>query len=222
MSTTTQRSKWAVALMTASVGAMTLGGCKTVSQADYTAAIEENTELRERLSSLQETVRQSNSQTSQLQGQNQSLAAENDRLGLLMETERTRSTSGFEGIPGVSVSGSGNSIVVAIAGDVLFSSGSISLKTDAKRSLDRIAQVLESRYGGNQIRVEGYTDSDPIRKSKWKSNEHLSAERALSVEQYLVKKGVSNDRIYAAAFGPALKKGTKKDSRRVEIVILGA
>ena len=109
-----------------------------------------------------------------------------------------------------------------IAGDVLFDSGSVTLKASAKKSLDSVAGVLNSTYGSHNIRVEGYTDTDPITKSGWKPNERLSAERAMAVEAYLVSKGVSNGRVYSAAFGPANAKNSKKDSRRVEIVILGS
>ena len=118
----------------------------------------------------------------------------------------------------------GGDLVVEVAGDVLFDSGSITLKSTAKRTLDRIAGIIERRYGGNLVRVEGYTDRDPIRKTKdkFESNEELSAKRALAVEKYLVSKGIAGDRIYAAAFGPADPKSTKKASRRVEIVILEA
>jgi len=118
----------------------------------------------------------------------------------------------------------GSDLVVQVAGDVLFDPGSITLKSTAKRTLDRVARVILDRYSGNQIRVEGYTDSDPINKSKklYESNEELSAKRALAVEKYLVSRGLSADRVYAAAFGPADPKSTKKASRRVEIVILGA
>ncbi|MGE3108771.1 MAG: flagellar motor protein MotB [Phycisphaerales bacterium] len=116
----------------------------------------------------------------------------------------------------------GGDLVVEVAGDVLFDSGSVTLKSSAKRTLDRIAQTIRGRYAGNIVRVEGYTDRDPIRKSKFESNEELSAKRALAVEKYLVSKGIPGDRIYAAAFGPANPKSTKQQSRRVEIVILGA
>jgi len=110
--------------------------------------------------------------------------------------------------------------VVGVAGDVLFDSGKTELKRSSKSTLDRIAGVIASQYPGRMIRVEGYTDSDPIRKSHWKTNERLSAERAMSVEAYLVSKGVDNDQVYSAAFGPASPKGSKSASRRVEIVIL--
>lgn len=111
-------------------------------------------------------------------------------------------------------------IVVEVAGDVLFSSGKVSLKNDSKRALDQIAQNILRNYPNAQIRIAGHTDSDPIRKSGWKTNERLGAERALAVEEYLASRGVSKDLMYVASFGPAKAKSSKAESRRVEIVIL--
>ncbi len=204
----------------------TLGGCKSISQREYDAAIDENTELRGRISALQESVRESNDTNSSFQAQNEELRIENARLAEQLAAASAHARTGFEGVQGVDVSrrGGGGEVVVNIAGDVLFNSGSAELRKDAKKSLDQIAQVLKSNYGGNEVRVEGYTDSDKLRKTKakWKTNENLSSARAQAVEAYLVSKGVDNKRIYSAAFGPAKPKGTKKDSRRVEIVILGS
>ncbi|MFT5422500.1 MAG: chemotaxis protein MotB [Phycisphaerales bacterium] len=194
-----------------------LGGCKSVSKAQYDAAVQENSELRDRLATLQDSVRQGNGQSQSLESANQQLASENARLQALVDSGQT----GFEGIAGTSVARRGDAIAVTVAGDVLFDSGSVSLKSSAKSSLDRVVSVLQRQYSGNAIRVEGYTDTDPIKKSDWKTNERLSSERALAVESYLVTKGVENERVYSAAFGPAVQRATKKDSRRVEIVILG-
>ena len=219
------------------LGATLLGGCKNVSKADYDAALAENRELRERLASLQGTVNEANDQTGRLSSETQSLADENSRLR--SEVDRLRSAaanqqntasrsvgnSGFEGIAGVQgVTSRGEGLSVEVAGDVLFDSGSATLKNSAKQALDQIASVIGRTYSNNRIRVEGYTDTDPLRRTRdrWKSNERLSSERALAVEEYLVSKGVPGDRIYAAAFGPANPKATKKESRRVEIVILGS
>jgi len=180
--------------------------------------MDENAELRSRLA--------------RAEGENGSLrqelaSAENENANLRSQLKNAPDpdpyATGFEGMPGVDARlNAQGEVVVAIAGDVLFDSGSIKLKSSSKQSLDRIAQVLDSRYAGQTVRVEGYTDTDPIRKSKWETNERLSAERALAVEQYLVGRGVDNDRIYAAAFGPAKQRATKKQSRRVEIVILAS
>ena len=112
-------------------------------------------------------------------------------------------------------------VVITVAGDVLFASGQVTLKPEAKRELDKVARDLESRYSSNRIRVEGYTDSDPIRKSRFASNEALSQARAEAVEQYLISRGVSPSRISAVGMGSAKPKATKAASRRVEIVIMG-
>jgi chemotaxis protein MotB len=126
--------------------------------------------------------------------------------------------------PGTTTRREHGDLIVEVAGDVLFDSGSIVLKASAKRTLDQVARRINAEYSGNVIRVEGYTDTDPIKKQKdkYKDNEELSAQRALAVERYLVGRGVASSQIYAAAFGPANPKGSKKASRRVEIVILNA
>ncbi len=204
-----------------------LGGCKTVSQRDYDAAIDENSQLRERIAGLQENARQANDGNSAFQQQNEQLRNDNQRLQSDLSAAQaalnTRPTTGFEGISDVNVGlRNGGAIVVGVAGDVLFASGSDTLRADAKATLNEIVNVIKSEYSGNEVRVEGYTDSDKLvkTKKKWGTNERLSAHRALAVETYLVGRGLDNDRVYSAAFGPSKAKGTKKDSRRVEIVIL--
>ena len=115
----------------------------------------------------------------------------------------------------------GSDIVVTVAGDVLLATASATLRDAARRELDRIASVINSRYSGNEIRIAGHTDQDPIRRSRWKTNERLSAERALAVEEYLATRGVSKSRMHVAGFGPAQLRSTKQQSRRVEIIVLG-
>lgn len=201
-----------------------LGGCKTVKKSDYDAAIRENTELRERIAALQDTVRDANEQIDACESEKSSLAQSNQSLQMQLSSRPTPSASstGFENIPGVTLGGRADALSVTVAGDVLFASGSATLKSSAKSSLDQIASVLANRYAANPIRVEGYTDTDPIKKSKWQTNERLSSERALAVEEYLVSRGIDSDRVYSAAFGPSSQRGSKQESRRVEIVVLGA
>jgi outer membrane protein OmpA-like peptidoglycan-associated protein len=110
-------------------------------------------------------------------------------------------------------------MVATIAGNVLFDSGSATIKADAKRKLDSIVGELKKQYGGAQIRVEGHTDSDPIKVSKWKTNDALSQARAEAVRSYIVSKGISAGRIEAMGFGASKPKATKAASRRVEIVV---
>lgn len=210
-------------LMTMGILSMTLVGCKSVSQRDYDAAIDENTQLRERIAGLQESVRQVSESNNAFQSQNQQLRDENSRLKGDLDAAQSQPRTGFEGISGVDLSSRNGAIVVGVASEVLFSSGSADIRSNAKQTLDQVVGVINSTYSGNEIRVEGYTDTDKLvkTKDKWQTNERLSAARALAVEEYLVSKGVNNDRIYSAAFGPAKPKGSKQASRRVEIVILG-
>jgi outer membrane protein OmpA-like peptidoglycan-associated protein len=108
-----------------------------------------------------------------------------------------------------------------VAGDVAFGPGQATLTAAGKRELDQIARDINRKHSGQRVRVEGYTDTDPVRRSKWGSNEALSQARADSVEKYLISKGVSNSRITAVGMGAKNPKATKASSRRVEIVIVG-
>lgn len=209
-------------LLTLGALSMTLVGCKSVSQRDYDAAIDENTQLRERIAGLQESVRQANESNSAFQSQNEQLRGENANLQSELASARAQPRTGFEGISGVDLSARNNAIVVGVASEVLFASGSADLRKNARQTLDEVVGVIRSQYSSNEIRVEGYTDTDKLvkTKDKWQTNERLSAARALAVEEYLVSKGIDNDRIYSAAFGPSNPKGTKQASRRVEILIL--
>lgn len=195
-------------------------GCKRIPRDEYEAAIAENTELRERLAAQQDAVRQANDQLSALEQERNQLNGQLSTLQGQLASRPSQSNTGFEGMSGVNVSRRGSDLVVGVAGDVLFASGSATLRSEAKSTLNRIAAQIKSRYQGHRIRIEGHTDSDPIRKSKWGTNERLSAERALAVEEYLATQGISKDVMYIAGMGSADPRGTKAQSRRVEIVIL--
>lgn len=116
-------------------------------------------------------------------------------------------------------------ITVTLPNAILFSSGKETLKDATIAELKHVMTVINERYGDKQIEVVGHTDSDPIKKSKWKDNWQLSSERALSVLRYLVSNGISEERIVAVAAGesrPIASNGTesgKARNRRVEIVV---
>ena len=126
----------------------------------------------------------------------------------------------FGGIEGVTGEVSAGEITAILESDVLFDSGKTKLKSNAKRSLDQVAVILKNDYSTKSIRVSGYTDTDPIKKSGYKSNYHLGFERAYAVREYLISRGVSNDQVYVASFGPDHSRGSKQESRRVEIAVV--
>jgi outer membrane protein OmpA-like peptidoglycan-associated protein len=192
-----------------------LGGCNNDLKDKNAALLQENQELRDRNAQLEQSLAAADTARSM-----------NDSGGPWNTPSEGSARSGRRPASGADWDGSvrvgrrGNDVVVAVAGDVLFDSGQATLKPAAKKTLDKVAANLKSQYTGHRIRVEGYTDSDPIRKSKFPSNEALSQERANVVQNYLASKGISRSMISAVGMGSANPKATKKDSRRVEIVIL--
>lgn len=126
----------------------------------------------------------------------------------------------FGGIEGVTARMEGRNIEVSVASDILFAPGKADLTAAAKTSLAKVAGVLKSKHSGNDVVVEGHTDADPIRKSKWASNQALSEARAESVAAYLAQQGISRGNITTVGYGSEQPKGTKAQSRRVEIVVM--
>jgi flagellar motor protein MotB len=115
-------------------------------------------------------------------------------------------------------------ITVTVPEMILFDSGKATLKGTAKGSLSKIVSVLNEKYGGSVVDVIGHTDADPIKKSSWKDNWELSAQRALSVLRQLNSDGVPDSRLRAIGCGSgkpvAPNSGNgKAKNRRVEIVV---
>ena len=131
--------------------------------------------------------------------------------------------TGFDG--DVTFDAAAGTITVTLPNQILFSSGAAKLKTATSKELNHIESVLESKYPGKHIDVVGHTDSDRIRKSGWRDNWQLSAERALAVTGYLIKRGVPEDQIRAVGCGsarpvvPNTSSTNKAKNRRVEIVV---
>jgi chemotaxis protein MotB len=116
-------------------------------------------------------------------------------------------------------------ITVTLPNTILFDSGKVVLKKASISELDHILSVLKQKYSGKEIDVVGHTDSDPIKKSPWKDNWELSAERALAVVRYLIERGIPEDNIRASGCGAArpiasnANASGKAKNRRVEIVV---
>ncbi|CAG0948526.1 putative lipoprotein YiaD [Phycisphaerales bacterium] len=202
-----RRGGMLAALLTLGVSTL-LGGCsKGNKQLDL--AQQEAAELREQNAALNAQLGEKNSRIAELEGRVSQTPAYQPAY------ERpTRSTPRSGGdYP------SGGTTTMTISGDVLFDSGQATIKNTARKELDKVASDIKRSYGGAEIRVEGYTDSDPLvkTKAKWGSNEGLSQARADAVREYLSQKGVGN--ISSVGMGSAKPKATKAASRRVEIVI---
>lgn len=116
-------------------------------------------------------------------------------------------------------------ITVTLPNAILFAPGQATLRKATSAELDHIYNVIRDRYRGRDIDVVGHTDSDPIKKSKWKDNWQLSAERALTVLRYLRNQGVEAEKIRAVAAGESRpiasnsNESGKAKNRRVEVVV---
>ena len=116
---------------------------------------------------------------------------------------------------------------VAIVLQDAYPSGSDSLAKNPKavEAVARLSQVLQESYPGSKIHVEGHTDSDPIRRSPWPSNDALGLARAETVKKLLVHSGLSEGQVETEGVGarnPLAKGATgraKAQNRRVEIYI---
>lgn len=196
-----------------------LGGCG-VAQTEYDALKTENEDLRGRIASCDATNREKDTRIAELETRSQQAALTNTQqpIGNFAPTG-----GNVGGDDGPFRRNSDGNLTLEIAGEVLFDSGQAVIKTGAKKDLDRAAKSLNGKFSGKSVRIEGHTDSDPIKKAKAKypTNEALSEARAQAVRTYLVSKGVSSGRVSAVGMGSSQPKGTKKDSRRVEVVVVG-
>jgi len=194
---------------------LALPGCGTNRlQQERDALYEQNQELQDRLNRARSAME----------------SAEMERLAALEELEAMRNQpapaapvpadDGFGSIEGVETFRDAGSITVRVPGDVLFAPGKVTLKSASKRTLGEIVDVIRSEYPSKTIRIDGHTDTDPIRKSKWADNLELSLQRAAAVHRYLEERGIPADRMFAAGWGETRPQATKAQSRRVEIVVV--
>jgi chemotaxis protein MotB len=108
--------------------------------------------------------------------------------------------------------------------DVFFASGSAALQPAAVRLLGKVGGIVASE-GRHPVRVEGHTDSQPIRTERYPSNWQLSGDRAAAVVQDFAAAGVNSRRLSLAGFADARPKATnstaagRAENRRVDVLL---
>ncbi|MGW8392303.1 DotU family type VI secretion system protein [Pseudoduganella sp. HUAS MS19] len=113
--------------------------------------------------------------------------------------------------------------IVTIRGDGLFAPGSASVLPAYRDVLDRIAAALKAVPGA--VVVDGYTDDQAIRTTRFPSNWHLSQERASAVARLLEEQTGAPGRFTAeghADANPIAPNNTaagRARNRRVEIIL---
>jgi type VI secretion system protein ImpK len=140
------------------------------------------------------------------------------------QLERIRAALADEILAGkVSADQTATSIVIRIGSVVLFPSGGAKANDSFAPIAKKIALSLDKEPGA--IRVDGYTDSDPIRTVAFPSNFELSEARAKSVAALLKGDLAHPERLAVAGKGtdnpvaPNDTEANKSKNRRVEISI---
>lgn len=120
---------------------------------------------------------------------------------------------------GITVENEKRGMVIRL-GEVFFDFDSHSLKENSKTSLEKVSEILKTRYKDREIVVEGFTDS--IGENDY--NKRLAERRARSVASFMKGK-ISNDKLSYRGLGekmPIADNSTeagRQKNRRVDIII---
>lgn len=119
--------------------------------------------------------------------------------------------------------------VISLPGDVTFDFDKSTIRSSAQQTLDRLVQLIQASPAG-QVTIEGHTDA----KGDDNYNKRLSEGRADAVRDYLVGKGVDEQRLRTIGLGelrplaPNAKSDGSDDeegrqrNRRVEVILPNA
>ncbi|MFN0146811.1 MAG: OmpA family protein [Dehalococcoidia bacterium] len=117
------------------------------------------------------------------------------------------------------------SITISLQDNLLFASGSATLKPGSQEVLAQVGEVL--RQIPNLIQVEGHTDNVPVNNADFATNWELSGARATTVLRFLSEtSGIPVERLHSANFAdtrPVAGNTTPEGralNRRADIVIL--
>ena len=216
--------RWIVLLMPL-MGFVAAGsGCANKLQDTNTALSAQNRELQSENSRLKQELGQrlDPAQAAQMQADLQASQQKvNDLQNQLRQPQPGAAAD--NSLAGIAVTRDPRSgdITVDVPGDVLFDSGAATVKPSARTTLNKIVAAIKKDYAGKRIMVDGYTDSDPISRTKdqWKDNLDLSAARARNVAKYLTDEGIPAKEVHPRGMSDTNQKGSKSASRRVEIVV---
>jgi chemotaxis protein MotB len=215
-----------------------LGGC--VSQAKYLELQKKYVERGQRIArnngSLDEYQEKVGYLTADLRAKEALLKKREEELALVSSIRPKVDTTRIEGMikdvlggfqPTEGVSYDSKTGALVLEGSVFFDSGSAKIKSSAKKTLLKVADVLRSRRG--EFQITGHTDSDPVVKAHKVfplGNMQLSGARALNVLLFLEKEGgIPAEKMSFVGCGPHKprvpndSKLHKRQNRRVEIMV---
>lgn len=119
------------------------------------------------------------------------------------------------------------SVTMRLPDNIFFDSGDATLKPESYEILDGLADLLaDNMIYLDEVSVEGHTDTDPIKTTKYKDNLDLSTDRASNTVRYLSdsNEGVERSKIVPkgmSEYHPVAPNDTaegKAANRRVDFV----
>ena len=215
-----------VSTLVASLALLSAAACTSPQQ--YKAAIEEK----------DSQIRRLNEERAQLKAQVQTLKSSLDQAnGALAEASAPKEAAAIAPAPeqrfpeldevGVSYGMRDGNMVISVPSTVTFAAGQATLSDEGKKALKKVASTLKKEYPSMKYSIEGHTDADPIKKSKFTSNRELSVMRAMAVLEFLVSEcEIADQKCVVAGHGqydPVAgndKDAGKAKNRRVEIVVM--
>lgn len=141
-------------------------------------------------------------------------------VGYYMERQAKQLEQQMAGT-GVTVTPNANgNIDLVMPGNITFAFDSASLNPSFRPTLDKLAATM-NEYNQNTVTIAGHTDS--VGNPSYNMN--LSRDRANSVRNYLVSRGVASNRINVVAYGqtrPIADNNSdygRQQNRRVELTV---
>lgn len=142
-------------------------------------------------------------------------------VGAYMDYQEKKLRERLQGVGvGVQKDKQTGAITLIMPGNITFPTGQSSVRSDFYSVLDAVADVLKE-YNKTSLTISGHTDNV----GRDDANNKLSQDRANSVSQYLISRGVAGGRINAVGYGksqPVADNSTengRSQNRRVEIRI---
>jgi outer membrane protein OmpA-like peptidoglycan-associated protein len=141
-------------------------------------------------------------------------------VGYYMDRQEAELRKQLEGT-GVRIKREGDNLRLVMPGNITFATGRAEINARFYDVLNSVGIVLK-KYDKTAVKISGYTDST----GSDRTNQTLSEQRAASVGQYLIGRGVKAGRIQTAGYGaryPIAANTTsvgRVQNRRVEMELL--
>ncbi|MGE4620160.1 MAG: OmpA family protein, partial [Planctomycetota bacterium] len=167
----------------------------------------------------QKTLADVSAKNAALSTENENLQARPTPAAAIIEDLSEPDLGSFKGIDGLTATSEDGDVRITVDQQVLFSSGSAEITRRGKVALDKLAAILRTEFSGRDIRVEGHTDSTPVKKTKmrWATNWELSSIRACAVLRSLLDADAAAPaKIEAVGYGSQrpVADNTTKEGRR--------